>query len=154
MNERFVLDVFDDGLVVIPIGEARRLAAVNDALERSTSWGEFLTSMSGDNETLAYLNEQYDEGLPGADEPFDAEELLGFADGDWPAWPKREMLQWLPASVLRLGTPRECMVTGSFLHFDEDREDELVEALAAEGIECRSDTEGLIGRACGEWKYA
>jgi hypothetical protein len=56
MTDGFVLDMFDDALVIIPLGEARRLAALNDALETSVTWGEFLTSVGSDVETRSYLN--------------------------------------------------------------------------------------------------
>lgn len=63
--------MFDDALIVIPLDEARRLAVLNDALETSTTWGEFLTSVGSDVETRSYLNGYYDDGLPAAEEPFD-----------------------------------------------------------------------------------
>jgi hypothetical protein len=145
--------VFDDGLVVMRLSEAHRLAELNDALELSSTWGEFLARVSDDRETTSYLREQYDGDLPAAQEPFDADEVPGFAEGDWPTWPKQGMLEWLPSPVQELGTVKDMLLTGSFLHFDEDRQDEVIEALTAEGIECREDTEDLVVRACGEWRY-
>jgi len=102
---------------------------------------------------MSYLREHFDDGLPAAQEPFDADELPGFAEGDWPTWPKQGMLEWLPPSVQELGTVKDTLLTGSFLHLDHDRQDEVIEALAAEGIECREYTEDLVVRACGEWRY-
>ena len=34
------------------------MAALNDALESSSTWGQFLATLSNDSETLAYLNQQ------------------------------------------------------------------------------------------------
>ena len=153
VSEVLLFDVFDGGLVVMPLGEAQRLASLNDALELSATWGEFLARVSDDRDTVAYLREEHDD-LPAAEEAFDADELPGFAEGDWPTWPKQAMLDWLPSSVQELGTVEDTLLTGSFLHLDDDRQDEVIEALAAEGITCREDTDDLVVRACGEWRYS
>jgi hypothetical protein len=149
----FVLDVFDDGLVVMPLDEARRLAALNDALEVSSTWGEFLRLTVGDSGTMGYVQEQY-EDLPNEADAFDADELPGFSDGYWPTSPKEAMLDWLPQSVAQLGTIMPSAFAGRYLRIDEHRRHEAIQALAAEGIECREDTEDLVVRACGQWRYS
>jgi hypothetical protein len=63
------------------------------------------------------------------------------------------MLEWLPPSVQELGTVKDTLLTGPFLHLDHDGQDEVIEALEAEGIECREDTEDLVIHACGAWRY-
>jgi hypothetical protein len=151
MSEVFVCDVCDDGLVVMPLREAQRLAKLNEALELSSTWGEFYAQVSDDRDTVAYLRERYDDDLPAVDRPFDADELC--AEGDWPVWPKQAMLEWLPPSVQDLGTVNDTLITGSFLHLDEGRQDEVIEMFEAEGIECREDRDNLVVRACGEWRY-
>ncbi len=153
MRQVFVLGSFDDGLVAMPFTEATRLAMLSDALETSVDWGEFLGAVSNDTDTQAYVREHYGSELPDADEPFDPDELPGFAEGEWPAWPKAAMLDSLPHSVQALGTVRSVTFGPEFLHIDEGREQEVVEALAAEGLECRLDNDDLISRACGAWRY-
>jgi hypothetical protein len=153
MSSAFVFDTFDDSLVVMPISEARRLAALNDALETSSTWGEFLSSVGYDPDTAHYVERQFGDELPGVDATFDPEEIPGFTDGHWPSWPKQAMLDWLPASVQALGTIGETRLTGSFLHLDDDRRDDVIAALHAEGLECEADTQDLVARACGAWRY-
>ena len=158
VGDAYLIDVFNDGagegLVVIPEREARRLAALNDALEGSSSWGEFLSKVTDDQESKRYLEDQYAGELPDPDEPFDADTIPGFADGDWPTWPKQAMLDWLPASVKALGTIGQTAINGPVLQLDESLRDTVLEALAAEGIECREDEDGLVITACGAWRYA
>jgi hypothetical protein len=111
----YVVDSFDNGVVAIPLDEARRLAALNDALETSATWGEFLTSVAGDVETWTYLNGCYDDEAPLGEETFDPDELPGFADGYWPTWPKQAMLDWLPQQVTKLGVVKTGAFGQSFL---------------------------------------
>jgi hypothetical protein len=151
---RFVIDVFDHGLVVIPLDEARRLAVLEDALEVSSTWGDFLQSVAGDSATLAYLADQYGEDLPSGTEVFDADELPGFADGSWPTFPKHAMLEWLPPSATKLGTIRPTAFAGEYLHIDAQRQPEVMRALAAAGYECQEADDDLVSRACGAWRYS
>lgn len=153
MSEPFLIDTFDGALVAIPRSEARRLAALNDALERSKSWGEFMNAVADDAATRSYLEDAFDGDLPDADRPFNAEEVPGFADGDWPTWPQQAMLEWLPSSVEELGTIETTMFSGDYLHLDESLFDDAVEALAAEGFESYEDPGVDVITACGAWQY-
>lgn len=153
MSEPFVIDTFDDSLVVMPLSEARRLAALNRALEDSSTWRELQAAIAEDPVTIDYLKDAYDGELPDAADPVDPEELPGFADGDWPLWPKRAMLDWLPASVVELGTVRSTLMNDPYLELDASRFDDVVAALAAENIECYQDRADLVTTACGAWRY-
>lgn len=152
-SEPFLIHSFDRSLVVMPRSEARRLAALNEALERCMTWGEFVHAVADDAATRRYLEDAFDNELPDADRPFDAEELPGFADGDWPTWPKQAMLEWLPNSVTSLGTIETTMLNGDYLHLDESLVDDVIEALAAEGIEAYEDPGTIVSTACGAWRY-
>jgi len=148
----FIFDTFDDGLVVMPVAEARRLATLNEALCDSSTWGEFLSRVADDRETIEHLESSSEHGLRDADEAFDTEEISGFADGYWPTWPKRAMLDWLPASVVALGK-RMDSASGDFLQLDEDLADAVITAMQAEGLECEEDADDLVSSACGAWRY-
>jgi hypothetical protein len=154
VTEVFVFDVFDDSLVMIPLEEARRLADLNDALETSATWGEFLARVVDDPKTMAHLREGPEEGLPSVEEPFDPDVLPGFADGTWPAFPKQAMLDWLPESVIKIGVIKSMAFGGSLLHLDEDLEEQIIAALADEGIDAHQDNVDLVGRASGAWRYS
>jgi hypothetical protein len=160
----FIFDTVYDGLVVIPVHEARRLAALNDALASSSSWDELLARVADDREATAYLEspevtdsfewgqyarESFYEDESEYDEyVFDADEVPGVLEGAWPPSPKRLMLRWLPASVKALGKTWDA-VNGPFLHLEEDLRDEVIASMHAEGLECEPDTEGLVSRSCG-----
>lgn len=148
----FVIGRFDDSLVVIPIDEGRRLATLNDALEGSHTWGEFRSSVGNDLATITYLETQYDDCVPDGSEPFDADEIPGFSGGSWPDNPQC-MIDRLPASVVKLGTVMPTAFAPSLLRIDLDVEAEVIEALVAEGHQCVEDSEDLISRACGDWRY-
>jgi len=49
----------------------------------------------------AYRQLPVGERLPSDDDVFDAADIPGFCDGDWPTWPAQEMREW----VQRLDAP-------------------------------------------------
>ncbi len=81
-----------DGLVFIPVEEARELAGLREALGTSKTWGEFRARVPKERyeEALERLpqNEEREEGEeveePAPEARFAPEEIGGFADGDWP----------------------------------------------------------------------
>jgi hypothetical protein len=145
----FVLGIAGDWLVVMPLSEARRLAALEEALWESRTWGAFRSRIADDPQTLAELRERFDGHLPDPAGPFHADDIPGHADGSWPSWPAQAMLDWLPRSVQALGTIEESVFNGPLLRLDEAVRGEVLDAMAAEGIECREDSRGLVARACG-----
>jgi hypothetical protein len=151
--EPVVYDEFNGGLVFIPKSEAERLAWLNDALEESRTWGEFYARVRDDDDTQEYLAYQYEDERPDPDQPFDAEDLMGPSEGDWPAWPNQKMLDWLPDSVLALGDHGRSAVSGPMVEFDPRSLRDVIDACAAEGIRCVEDDDGLVTRACGAWRY-
>jgi len=153
MSEPFLIDVFNDSLVVIPLGEARRLAALNNALENSRTWGEFLDAVAGDIATARELATKFGDELPAREDAFDPSDIYGFADGDWPAWPLQKMLDWLPESVQQLGAVQATAINGPMLEIDPDLVDDVIEALAANGLDAHEDPGGTVQTACGAWRY-
>jgi hypothetical protein len=148
----FVFAIVDNGVIVIPMLEAQRLARLHKALAESSTWGEFLARVVDDVTTTTYLASQYGEELPGPADTFDATDIPGFLIGDWPTWPKRTMLRSLPASVIALGTANASLLNGPFLHIDEGLAGDVVEAMRLEGLECAQDPDDLVVRACGIWQ--
>jgi hypothetical protein len=137
----------------MPVSEARRLAALNDAIEQSQTWGEFLSRLEQDQAAQEYLSNHFGDDLPAPEEQFDSSDLPGFDDGDWPAWPQQKMLDWLPDAVQTLGSVYATAINGDALHIDETLLDAVIAALAAEGIDCSQDSAGIVQTACGAWRY-
>ena len=63
------------------------------------------------------------------------------------------MLEWLPASVPALRRVHPTAPSGSVWQIDERLIDQVIEALAVEGIECNVDSDRIVRRACGAWRY-
>jgi hypothetical protein len=145
----YVLDALGDRLVVIPLAEARRLASLRVAIRECGTWGEFVGEIAGDPKTLDDLKDRLGGEVPDDDEPFRADDFPGYGDGDWPTWPAQAMLDWLPESVQALGTVECSTFNGEFLQLDPDCQNEVIEAFAAEGIECYEDSENIVARASG-----
>lgn len=147
----YVIGAFDGGLVVLPVDEARRLAGLNDALEQSQTWSDFLRSIARDDAALSYLADQYDDELPDPDASFDADEIPGFAEGRWPPFPKASTDQ-IPDSVRALGALCATAFDVDLVHINEARREDTIAALRRVGFDCVDDDD-LIGRACGSWRY-
>jgi hypothetical protein len=148
----FVFAIVDNGVIVIPMLEAQRLARLHKALVESSTWGEFLARVVDDVTTTAHLASQYGEELPGPADTFDATDIPGFLSGDWPTWPKQGMLSSVPASVRALGTIENSLLNGRFLHIDPGAASDVVEAMRREGLECIQDSADLVARASGIWQ--
>lgn len=147
----YAVGSFDGGLVVLAHDEARRLAALNDALEQSSTWGEFLQRISDDPASLSYLTARYSDGLPDPDDAFDFDDVPGFVEGTWPRSPA-ENFDKLPQSVLALGSIRATAFGGDLLHIAEEQREDVAAALERDGLRCIEDDD-LIERACGDWRY-
>jgi hypothetical protein len=63
------------------------------------------------------------------------------------------MLDWLPDAVQTLGRVYATAINGDALHIDEALLDAVIAALAAEGIDCSQDADGIVQTACGAWRY-
>jgi len=129
------------GLVFIREPRARQLAAVVDAWWTSSTWGEFRTRVEAHgpaDEMLAYFG--YPDDYPPDDEPLTDEQKDSYTqDGDWPAWPAAEMLDWVPREIARMGESGVSMASGVALFFELDQAEELVAAFAEHGFWCRRD---------------
>lgn len=86
---------------------------------------------------------------PVAEKGFDAEDIPGHADGDWPDWPQGNMEHWVPQEVQNeFGSMKPTAVSGDFLQLDPLDEDEIVSAMREHGYDCVRD-EDLVWEASG-----
>jgi hypothetical protein len=82
---------------------------------------------------LAAIRDQ-DEEPPGLDAPFAAEQLPGWADGDYPAWLQREMDEFLSdAEWSSVATRVVTFVNGSYWHVEPKTFDRLRGILESKG---------------------
>jgi hypothetical protein len=140
----------ETNLVFIPEPEARRLAAIHQAICRSKTWSDFTRQMPEDDlqEVVSRFIED-DEPLPSDEDRFVVDFLPpAFFDGDWPDWAEQKMLHWVPSAILRkYGIMMPTAINGSYPILDPSRKLEIVAAMNEAGFECREDEE-LVKGAC------
>lgn len=136
-------------LVFIPAERAQQLAAIHKAIGQAKTWGEFRLRISAEDwNELVRCFDEYDEA-PQPGDAFNAEDVPGFTDGDWPDWPEQEMMSWLPPEhVARFGTQHQSVLNGPFLSFDPKYLNEIMAELKRGGYTCRRE-DVLISQACG-----
>lgn len=89
------------------------------------------------------------ERQPFPDDAFCASSIGCYMDGDWPGWPKREMVFWVPRAIQdRYATYLQSLQNGEFLEFSVEDEPALVEAFARHSCPCTRDDE-LVQKASG-----
>jgi hypothetical protein len=108
----------NDGVVFTTPERARYIASLNDALGSKT-WGEFRSRIPA--EEWEELMEKRVE-IPGPDEPFKAEAVPGFCDGDWPPWLQKEIGHVLSEAILTKYAKHEMsVINGDFWHIHAQR---------------------------------
>jgi hypothetical protein len=141
----------EKNLVFIPEAEAKRLAAIYDAIYTSKTWGDFVRQMPPDDlqDVLARFSD-YDIDPPKKEDKFTDDFLPpAYFDGDWPDWAQQKMFQWVPSSIIeKYGTAMPTTINGSYLILDPARKAEIVAEMQAAGFDCMEDEE-LVNGACG-----
>lgn len=135
------------GFVFVPEPMAKELAQVQEALSSAKTWGELRDVLPVPRLAEIYELMEFDTP-PAPDDAFDAGEIPAYGDGDWPEWPARHQLEWLPDDALALGSRDVSVLNGDFIEFAPEREQELVEILSAHGHAIRRDDE-LVAAASG-----
>ena len=110
-----------EGLVFAEPQRARFISRIHDAISDSSTWEEFRRAMPP-REYSRLIRECFDdEGEPrprGSDE-FDAEQIPGFYDGDYPAWLQQEMDGVLPEEILEeFAVEEDTAFNGSYFYID------------------------------------
>jgi hypothetical protein len=149
-QKELVYGIAGGALVFIPAGTAADLALLRSTIRSAATFGEARRGLP-DHLYDALVEQRGDEyeDPPSEDEPLVADELMGYADGDWPRWPKQEMLEWVPRDVQdEFGHVDASVLNGDFLQLDVARTEELVARLEVEGFSCHRD-DALVSRASG-----
>ncbi len=126
-----------DSVVFAERSRAERAAQTADAIERSTTWGEFKTSLP-QGEWESYFLEHFgdsEEDPPGDDEPLESEDVPGHEDGDYPEWLARAQLEWFPPELIEKhgGVVDASVLNGDFLELPADSAERVAEGLRALG---------------------
>ena len=118
----------------------KELGTLRMALDSET-WGEFRTQVS--TERIREIDELI-EDVPADDAAFTADELPGFADGDWPEWLHQEMLGWMPQDLItRFGTVEDSVLNGRFLSIPDESGEAVAHELELRGWSCLRDDDAV-----------
>ncbi len=140
----------DKSLVFMPEHAARELAELRTLLPVARTWGEFRAGISDARwRRIVEPLEGDGEPVPEPAAPFDAAQIWGYEDGDWPEWPAQQMLEWMPVELQqRFGDIEDSVLNGPCLQLEPTREREIVQALHAASFTCRRD-DAMIRKASG-----
>ena len=164
-----VYGITNSGLILMPEQRAAELAQVYDALMTALTWGEFKELLPDERYYQKYLlfSEQYSgprnvfgealrpHYLPD-EAPFRPGDVFNVEDHACkPGFPEIEMSGWVPAEIqqqygqtYRYHAMDANVPAGLVLELDENRVDEIIQALEEKGYHCRQDDD-LIDAACG-----
>lgn len=142
----------EDDLVFFPKQRAQELAQLRKAVNSVTTWGEFKASVSEQEYRRAVellREEMEDDGfIPDAAAPFDEEDIPGFGDGDWPPFPAREMLYWVPYNIQSEFERPGYSTVNDVLVLSASDMDAIIKAFEAHGYQCSRDDD-LVKVASG-----
>ncbi|TWU47373.1 hypothetical protein Poly51_51730 [Rubripirellula tenax] len=134
-----------ESVVFILENDARENAMAYAAASSSETWGEFRERCP--KSLLEYLEDE----LASIDDqtPFSDDQIPGYHDGFWPAFPERDLADWFPHDLQKqYGVLLDTAHDGSILQFDVDHQEILVRQLIGKGYSCVRD-DALIWTACG-----
>jgi hypothetical protein len=140
------------GPIFIPKGLALELATIHLALAKSQTWGELATNVPAHayEEIIKDRNKWESQGIPLPEDAFDVGYISSYSDGDWPAWPQQEMLEWMPEDIQQqYGKIRGTAFNRNFLELDSAKTSEIVNALENRGYVCIEDV-SLVLQACNQ----
>lgn len=145
MNRKLLYRVVphNGGVVFAEPDRAKFIAKIHEAINSSTTWGEFRSVMPA----IEYANivrafDDQSESRPKKTDTFSGESVLGWSDGDYPPWLQKEMGHILPRSILeQFGIRTETAVNGDFWFISEENISVMCAALKACGweVECAQE---------------
>ena len=122
------------------------LGVLRTAIRDAATWGEFRRVITP--ERVQEIADMLEE-LPPDEQPFDANEIYGYGDGDWPEWLHQEALGWMPEDLVsRFGAQEESVLNGPMAEIPADAGEALAAELETRGFHCVRDDE-LVTLAAG-----
>jgi hypothetical protein len=85
-------------------------------------------------------DEETEVATPEPDDAFDAEEIWGYADGDWPEMAQRAMTTWVGSQIIsEHGRYVETIFNGFYPVIEPENEEKVVSLLEEQGYVCTPD---------------
>jgi hypothetical protein len=117
-----------DWLAFAEANRAQKIHLIWTAINCAGTWGEFIDRLpAGEWRSLCRL---WDDERPRRKERFNAEQLPGFSDGDYPPWLQTEMGRVLPAIIAEeFGLHQQSVINGTYWDIPAELEQPIVERL-------------------------
>jgi hypothetical protein len=128
---------YNNGLVLSRPDRARYIARIHHALGTAKTWGEFRKLMppKAYSYVLQWSFDEQFEPRPKSTDPFSAEQVAGWSDGDYPPWLQQEMDLVVPSNILKqFGTLETSVINGDFWMIPPENLERMREALYASGF--------------------
>lgn len=136
-------------IIFIPASRAEELIAIQHALGVSSTWGELEKHLAAcSEEAHQFIVELAEEYGADTDDPFESSKVGTIADGNWPPWPKQEMLSWVPEDIRERFGEFQLTSNGETVTFYDDNESLIVAAFEAEGFVVTRD-DAAVASASG-----
>jgi hypothetical protein len=137
LTRNIVYRIVEDTAIFASREAAEQSDQIHRAIDSSRTWGEFKKRMPpAEYESL--MVRQFDENnelRPNAREPFDAEQIDGYMDGDYPPWLMQSMDAFLPMELLqRFGVKDASTINGDYWNIPPKNVNDLVRALIEMGF--------------------
>ena len=143
-KKQLVYGIVNDNIIFIEEHRALALAALQDAVHASVTWAEAMSYLPTDFQKEVRDRLPEDAEPPADNAPFNPG-ILAFYGDEWP-FPNQDMLDFLPRSVLDLGTVDETVLSGPRVDIPSHAKDPALALLANRGwMTTRNDV--LVARA-------
>lgn len=132
----------DEGRAVFaPSRLVQELRELRTALDEASTWDQF--RKAAPSRYVAEVHAALDEE-PSDDAAFDASEIPGYEDGEWPEWLHQKMLTWMPTDLAeRYGKVEPSVHNGHLLTIDPAVSEDLAAELEARGYTCKRSDEAI-----------
>lgn len=123
-----------DAAVFAERSMAESVGRTRQAISESATWGELRKAL--DDEAAAELSVMLSDSdiVRTDDETLDADDIPGYADGDYPTWLQQVMLDWFPSDLIdRYGARSNSVLNGEFIDIPGDCAEEVAEELRQRG---------------------
>jgi len=127
--------------VIAPATLIAEVAAIHRALAESATWGDFIDALP--QWALSSLQDASAEELPSRACAFDAAEVPGVEDHEFPPMLESMYERWMPAPLLRRFSGASSALREEWLELSPSQVAALLKAASALGFRCIEDSDVL-----------
>jgi hypothetical protein len=143
VRKRLMYNICGDALVFAEPDVARFISRIHEAISNSSTWEEFRRAMPR-SEYSRMIREWFDdqgEPRPRGCDKFDAEQIPGYCDGDYPDWLQQTMDRVLPEEIMEeFAEGENSVLNGPYFHIDAEHLPEITARLKQLGYAVEDGT--------------